>query len=46
MQVEGRERLIVFVAGPNARGRVAYPKTVTNAYVGVVRKRLALDRDS
>jgi hypothetical protein len=44
MEIEGRERLIVFVSGPNARaGRTAYPKTVPEDAVGVVRDRLATD---
>jgi hypothetical protein len=44
MPIEGRERVIVFVAGPNARGRTAYPKTVPDDLVGPVRSHLARHR--
>ena len=41
MVIEGRSRLVVFVAGPNARaGKTAYPKTVADDVVGTVRAHL------
>jgi hypothetical protein len=44
MEIEGRTRLIVFIAGPNARtGRTAYPKTVPQRDVGAVREHLAAE---
>jgi hypothetical protein len=39
ISIGGRERIVVFVAGPNAQ-RSKYPKTVLDRDVGVIRRRL------
>jgi len=44
MEIEGRERLIVFVAAPNARGgRTVYPKSVSEGEVAAIRAQLAAE---
>ena len=41
MEIEGRKRLVVFVAAPASKGRTAYPKTVPDEMIGIVRTALA-----